>query len=125
MLPHSKAPRLRQSHVLNPSYPGNPWFSFLTAPAAAGFVVTSSPNTTNLAYSSANDSDESNDEIRMSNDELMTKREMARGEQGAAVSSPPRRMTTAMANIDSRQRRCSLQPRATPPGFEMMRRHQR
>jgi len=32
----------------------------------------------------------------MTNDELMTKREMARGEQGAAVSSPPRRMTTAM-----------------------------
>jgi hypothetical protein len=25
----------------------------------------------------------------MSNDELMTKREMARGEQGAAVSCPP------------------------------------
>ena len=30
--------------------------------------------------------DESNDEIRMSNDELMSKREMARGEQGVAVS---------------------------------------
>ena len=29
------------------------------------------------------------DEIRMSNDELMMKREMARGKQGAAVASPP------------------------------------
>ncbi len=37
----------------------------------------------------ADNTDESNDEIQMSNDELMTKREMARGEQGAAVSSPP------------------------------------
>jgi len=37
----------------------------------------------------ADNTDESNDEIRMSNAELMTKREMARAEQGAAVSSPP------------------------------------
>ena len=36
------------------------------------------------------DADESNDEIRMSNDELMTKREMARGKHEAAVSGPPR-----------------------------------
>jgi hypothetical protein len=36
------------------------------------------------------DTDESNDEIRMSNDELMTKREKARAKHKAAVSSPPR-----------------------------------
>jgi len=30
---------LRESNVLNPSYPGNPWFSFLIAPAVARFVV--------------------------------------------------------------------------------------
>jgi hypothetical protein len=42
--PHSKAPRLRESNVLNPSYPCHPWLSALCqfvfiGPAAAGFVV--------------------------------------------------------------------------------------
>ena len=44
MSPHSKAPRLRESNVLNPSYPCHPWLSALCqfvfiGPAAAGFVV--------------------------------------------------------------------------------------
>jgi hypothetical protein len=49
MSPHSKAPRLRESNVLNPSYPGNPWFSFLIARAAAGFVVEKARFDTGLA----------------------------------------------------------------------------
>jgi hypothetical protein len=43
-----------------------------------------------VATAGRDNTDESNDEIRMSNDELMTKREMARGEQvPTSRDSPP------------------------------------
>ena len=59
------------------------------------------------------------DESRMSNDESMTKREMARGEQGATVSSPAESNDNGNDRMSSANGAISPEPGATPKLSEL------